>query len=130
MWLNDVKKNILPSTNALCDRCSSVFSCTAEHRFVGGICLSHVRVNMHSRVTFFPRLYKDKRVTLNKKQKNEISNSAAFITGTNQVLWSVFTNTIPHGRAIMYMVTPATEASMMAVGHFAKILDLERKDGS
>ena len=58
-----------------------------------------------------PDLYKDKRVTLNKRQKNEISNSAAFITGTNQVMWSVLTNTISHGRTIMHMVTPATEAS-------------------
>ena len=60
---------------------------------------------------FSPDLYKDKRVTLNKKQKNEISNNAAFITETNQVMWSVLTNSIPHGRTIMYMVTPATEAS-------------------
>ena len=72
---------------------------------------------------FSTDLHKDKRVTLNKRQKNEISNSAAFITETNQVMWSQLTNTIPHGRTIMYMVTPATEASMMAVGHFAKIFD-------
>ena len=64
---------------------------------------------------FSPDLYKDKRVTLNKKQKNEISNSAAFITETNQVTCSVLTNTIPHGRTFVCMVTPATEASMMAV---------------
>ena len=36
-------------------------------------------------------------------------------------MWSLLTNTIPHGRTIMYMVNPATEASMMVVGHFAKI---------
>ena len=35
---------------------------------------------------FSPDLHKDKRVTLNKRQKNEISNSAAFITGTNQAM--------------------------------------------
>ena len=43
-------------------------------------------------------------------------------------MWSLLTNTIPHGRTIMYMVTPATEASMMAVGDFSKIFDLG-KDG-
>ena len=62
-------------------------------------------------------------MTLNKRQKNEMSNSAAFITESNQVMWSLLTNTIPHGRTIMCMVTPATEASMMAVEHFAKIFD-------
>ena len=77
---------------------------------------------------FSPDLHMDKRVTLNKKQKNEISNSAAFITETNQAMWSLLTNAIPHGRTIMYMVTPATEASMMAVGHLAKMFDLG-KDG-
>ena len=61
---------------------------------------------------FSPDLYTDKRVTLNKKQKNEMSDSAAFITETNQVMWSLLTNT---SRTIMYMVTPATEASMMTV---------------
>ena len=72
---------------------------------------------------FSPDLYKDKRVTLNKRQKNEISNSAAFFAETNQVMWNLLTNTIPHGRTIVYTVTPATEASMMAVGHFTKIFD-------
>ena len=38
-------------------------------------------------------------------------------------MWSLLTNTIPHGRTIVNMVTPATEASMMAVGHFARIFD-------
>ena len=66
--------------------------------------------------------------TLNKRQKNEISNSATFITETNQFMWSLLTHTIPHGRTIMYMVTPATEASMMAIGHFPKIFD-PGKDG-
>ena len=45
------------------------------------------------------------------------------MTETNQAMWSLLTNTIPRGRTIMYMVTPATEASMMAVGHFAKKFD-------
>ena len=72
---------------------------------------------------FSPDMHKDKRVTLNKRQKNEISNSAAFITETNQIMWSLLTNTIPHGRTIMCMMTPATEASMMAVGHFSQIFD-------
>ena len=52
---------------------------------------------------FSSDLYKDKRVTLNKRQKNEISNSAAFIVETNKVMWNLLTNTIPHGRTIMYM---------------------------
>ena len=72
---------------------------------------------------FSPDLHKDKRVTLNKRQKNEVSNSVALITETKQTMWSLLTNTIPHSRTIMYMVTPATEASMMAVGHFSKIFD-------
>ena len=71
-------------------------------------------------------------VTLNKRQKNEISNNAALITETNQVMWSLLTNAIPHGRTIMYMVIPATEASMMAVGctFLQEILILERTDCS
>ena len=72
---------------------------------------------------FSPDLYKDKRVTLNKRQKNEISNSAAFIAEMNQVMWSLLTNTIPHGRTILYMVTSATAATMMAVEHFTMIFD-------
>ena len=72
---------------------------------------------------FSPDLHKDRRVTLNKKQKNEISDSTAYITETRQTMWSVVPNTIPHGRTIMYMMTPATEASMMAVRHFSKIFD-------
>ena len=72
---------------------------------------------------FSPDLHNDKRVTLNKRQKNEISSSAAFITETNQVMWSPLPDTIPHGRTIMYMVISATEASMMAVGPFSKIFD-------
>ena len=72
---------------------------------------------------FSPDLHKERRVTLNMRQKNEISNSAAFIAETNQGMWSLLSNTIPHGRTIMYMVTTATEASMMAVGHFAKKFD-------
>ena len=81
---------------------------------------------------FSPDLHKDKRVTLNKRQKNEISNNAALITETNQVMWSLLTNAIPHGRTIMYMVIPATEASMMAVGwtFLQEILILERTDCS
>ena len=54
---------------------------------------------------FSPDLYKDKRVTLNTRLKNEISNSAAFIAETNQVMWSLYINTIPHGRTIMHVVT-------------------------
>ena len=72
---------------------------------------------------FSPDLHKDRRVTLNKKQKNEMSDSTAYITETHQTMWSLLTNTIPHGRTIMYIVTPATEASMMPVGHVAKIFD-------
>ena len=72
---------------------------------------------------FSPDLHKDKRVTLNKTQQNVITNSAAFITETNQAMWSLLTDTIPRGRTIMYMVTPANEASMMALGHFSKFFD-------
>ena len=37
---------------------------------------------------------------------------------------SLLTNTFPHGRTIMYMVTPAIKASKMSVGHFTKIFEL------
>ena len=47
--------------------------------------------------------------------------SAAFIAETNQVMWSLLTNTILHGRTIVYRVTPATEANMMTVGNFTQI---------
>ena len=60
---------------------------------------------------FSPDLHKDRRVTLNKKQKNEISDSTAYITEIHQTMCSLLTNTIPYSRTIMYMVTPATEAS-------------------
>ena len=76
-----------------------------------------------STIHVLPDLHKDRRVTLNKKQKNELSDSTAYITETHQTMWSLLTNTIPHGRTIMFMVTPAIEASMMAVGHFSKIFD-------
>ena len=69
-------------------------------------------------------------MTLNKRQKKEISNSAASIAETKQVMWNLLTNTFPHGPTIMYMVTSAAEASMMTVGHVAKILALERMDCS
>ena len=69
---------------------------------------------------FAPDLYKDNRVKLT---QNEMYNNA-FIAETNQVMWSLLTNTIPHGRTIVLMVTPATEASMMAVGHFTEIFHL------
>ena len=62
-------------------------------------------------------------MTLNKKQTNEESNSAAITAETNPVMWSLVTNTIPHGLTITSMVTPATEESMMAVVHFTKIFD-------
>ena len=54
VWLDDVK-NVLSSTNALCDRCSSVFSCTGGHSFVGRICLSVVRKKTNRRLPFFSR---------------------------------------------------------------------------
>ena len=47
-------------------------------------------------------LYEDKRVTLNKKQKNETSNNTAFTTETNQAMWSLLTNTVPHGRTLIW----------------------------
>ena len=43
-------------------------------------------------------------------------------------MWSVLTNTTPHGWTIMYVVTPATGASMVAVGHVAMFFD-PRKNG-
>ena len=43
------------------------------------------------------------------------------MTEIHQAMWSLLTNTIPHVRTIMYLVTPATEASTMAVGHSSKI---------
>ena len=73
-----------------------------------------------------PELHKDKRVTLNKRQMNEISNSTAFIAETNQVMWSLLTNTVPHGRTMLYMVTPANEASIMAVVQCTKIFNRGR----
>ena len=60
---------------------------------------------------------------LNKRQKNEMSNSAAFIAETNHVMWGLLINTIPHDRTIMYMATLAIEASMMTVGHLTKMSD-------
>ena len=38
-------------------------------------------------------------------------------------MWSLPTNTIPHRRTIMFLMTPATEASTMAVGHMSEIFD-------
>ena len=59
-------------------------------------------------------LQEDKRVTLNKKHKNEIFTRAAF---TSHVL---FIDQHQHGRTIMFMVT---DSSMMVIGHYAKIFD-------
>ena len=94
--------------------------------------LSCAKKKMHRRLIhlFSPDPYKDKRATLNKKQKNETSNSETFVTETNQIMWTLLTGTIPHGRTIMHMVTPATEASMTAVGHFSKYTILGRTDYS
>ena len=39
-------------------------------------------------------------------------------------MWSLLTNTIPIRWTIMYMVIPATEASMMVVGLFSKMFHL------
>ena len=116
-------QDVLSSTTALCDHCSSVFSCTAGHSSVGGVCLSLLRKDMHSRFAFFARLMQGQACDV-EQEKDDTSSSAAFITETNQVLWSLLTNTVPHGQTIMYMVTPANEASMMAAGYFSKIFDL------
>ena len=77
---------------------------------------------------FCQELHKDRRVTLNKQQENEISDSTGYIKEIHQTMWSLLTNTTPHGRTITYMVTPATEASMIAVGHFSKIFDPGKMD--
>ena len=52
---------------------------------------------------FSPDLHKDRRVTLNKKQKNKISDSTSYITEIHQTMWGLLTNTIPHGRPIMFL---------------------------
>ena len=41
---------------------------------------------------FSPDLHKDKRVMLNKRQKNEISDSTAYITEIRQTMWSLLTD--------------------------------------
>ena len=82
-----------------------------------------VRKNLRRRFTFLSRVAQRQTRDAEQEQKNEISDSTAYITETHQTMWSLLTNTIPHGRTIMYMVTPATEASMMAVGHFSNIFD-------
>ena len=113
----------LSSTTALFDRCLSVFTCSGGRSFVDRICFPLLRTNCgNSRL--HPDLHKDKRVTLNKRLKNEISNSAALITETKLIIWILLTNTIAHGRTIVYTVTPGTEGRMMAVGHRAKKFDI------
>ena len=42
VWLDDVK-----TFYAMCDRCSSVFTCSGGHTFVDRICLPLVRKNMY-----------------------------------------------------------------------------------
>ena len=120
VWLDDVKKFYLrpmrcvivvhpyPMANTTLLTESAFLSCAKT-------CVDGSR--------FSPDLHNNKRVTLNKRQKNEISNSVPFITETDQIMWNLLTNTMPHGRTIMYMVTPVTQTSMMAVGHFAQIFD-------
>ena len=67
--------------------------------------------------------YKDKRATLNKKQKNETYNSETLVTETNQASWNLLINTISHCRTIANMTVSAIEASKKAVGYSFKILD-------
>ena len=45
VWLDDVK-NVLSSTNAMCDRCSSVSACSGRHSFVDKIRFPLVCKNM------------------------------------------------------------------------------------
>ena len=83
-------QKVLPSSDALCDRCPSVSPWAVpvllkQYDFAK-ICVDDTR--------FSPDLHKDRRVTLNKKQKNEISDSTAYITETHQTMWSLLTNTI------------------------------------
>ena len=77
---------------------------------------------------FSPDLQNDKRVTLNKKQKSELSNSAAFIAETNQVMSNLLTNTISQGRTIVCTMISAIEASKKAVGYSFKIFDPGKTD--
>ena len=73
---------------------------------------------------FSPNMHKDKLVTLIKRQESEISDTTAYIAEIHQTMWSTLPNTILQGRTIMFLLTPATEASTMAVEHFDKIFDL------
>ena len=72
---------------------------------------------------FSPDLHKDKRATLNKKQKTETSNGEPFVTKTNQASWNLLTNTISHGQTIMYIMISAIEASKKAVGCSFQMFD-------
>ena len=42
-----------------------------------------------------------------KKQKNETSDSTTYVTEIHTTLWRLLTDTFPHVRTIMYMVTAA-----------------------
>ena len=84
---------------------------------------------------FSPDPYKDKRATLNKKQKTETSNGEPFVTKTNQASWNLLTHTISHGQTIMYILISAIEASKKAVGCSFQMFDagkngLQLIDGS
>ena len=42
-------------------------------------------------------------------------------------MWNLLTNPVSHERTVLYMVSPATEASTVGVGHFSNIFDPGKK---
>ena len=64
---------------------------------------------------FSPDLYKDKRATWNRRQKNGISD--------NEASRNLLTNIILHVRTSMYMMISAIGAGKKAVGYSFKMLD-------
>ena len=74
--------------------------------------------------SFSSDFYEDKRATLNRRQKNEISNSETFVTETKQVSWNLLTNIILHGRTIGYMINSVMGAIKKAVEYYFRIYDL------
>ena len=66
--------------------------------------------------SFTTDLQKDKLVTLNKQQKKTLTINQTSINEADDTMWNLLTNTIPHGRTIMLVITPDTEMCRTAVG--------------
>ena len=66
--------------------------------------------------SFSPVLHGDKRATLNRRQKNELSNSETFAE-TKQVSRQLLTNIILYGRTGMYMMNSAVGMDKKTVGY-------------